>query len=79
MLIGAIDNLVYDHLAYLDFRITVGQQVLKSHDVYEKFWLCQCVQDALDTADDGVLVVEVTKVTRKKGEKPMPPTYELVD
>ena len=79
MLIRVIDDLVYNHLKYLDFHITVGQQVLKSDDVYEKFWLCQCVQDALGAADDGVLVLEVTKITREEDERTMPPAYELVD
>ena len=68
MSIGFIVNLVSVHLGNLDFHIKVGKQVWKIDDVYGKFWLCQYVQDALGAAEDGVLVVEVIKVTREEDE-----------
>ena len=70
MSIGFIVNLVSFHLGNLDFHIKVGKQVWKSDDVYGKFWLCQSVQDALGAAEDGVLVVEVIKVTDEDGSPP---------
>ena len=63
MSIGFIVNLVSVHFGNLDFHIKVGKRVWKIDDVYGKFWLCQAVLDALGATEDGVLVVEVTKVT----------------
>ena len=71
MSIGFIVNLVSFHVGSSDFHIKVGKQVWKSDDVYGKFWLCQSVHDALGAAEDGVLVVEVTKVTREEDEESM--------
>lgn len=68
--VGFIVNLVFFHLGHYDFQITVGKQVWKTDDVYGRFWLCQSVQDALGAAEDGVLVVGVTNITREEDDHP---------
>ena len=65
MSVGFIVHLVSVHFGSRDYHIKVGKQVWKSDDVYGKLWLCQSVHDALGAAEDGVLVVEVKKVTRE--------------
>ena len=69
MSVGFIFNLVSLQLGKRDFRIAVGKQIWTIDDVYGKFWLFRSVRDALGAARDGVLVLQVTMITKEKDKE----------
>ena len=69
MSVGFIFNLVFQQLGERDFRIAVGRQIWTIDNVYDKFWLCSYVMDALGAARDGVLDLQVTMLATAKDKE----------
>ena len=72
MSIGFIFNIVKSELGDCAFHLKVGKHVWQSEDVYGKFWQSEAVQDALGASEEGEVIVQVIKLTRKEDEESMP-------